>query len=184
MVEILNQRGAEARPPEVLVRHWLRTWSVKGTRMLQYSALDPFEYHRLGLGKYDPPKTTRRQVRLEIYLPLAIAVLIVVGVGALLGSSGVGDASVWADSALALLLGMAFILGLLLLTVLTAAGVGVWYVIRVLPDPLLRARMGLAKARDATIQVSDRAVRPVVISSAGLQAARATLRQVAGIFQR
>ncbi len=70
------------------------------------------------------------------------------------------------------------------LAVLTAAVVGVWYVVRVLPDPLLRARIGLAKAQDTAIQASDRAVRPFIIPSAGWQAARATIRQLVGIFQR
>ena len=146
--------------------------------------MDPFEYHRLGLGKFNPPQTTRRQVRLEIYLPLTIAVFIIAGVGALLWSSGVGDASVWANIATAMLLAMVLVLGLLLLAVLTAAVVGVWYVVRVLPDPLLRARIGLAKAQDTAIQASDRAVRPFIIPSAGWQAARATIRQLVGIFQR
>jgi len=152
--------------------------------MLQYPALDPFEFHRLGLSTFNPPKAARRQVRLEVYLPLGLSILLLVAGGVLLRRAGVGNASVWADAGLALLLGMGFILGLLILATLAAAAAGVWYLVRILPAPFLEARMGLAKARQAVLQASDRAARAIILPSAGLKALRAAFSHLASALQR
>jgi len=152
--------------------------------MLQYPALDPFEYHRLGLSTLNPPKAARRQVRLEVYLPLGLSILLLVAGGVLVRRAGVGDASVWADVGLALLLGMGFILGLLILVIVAAAAVGVWYLVRLLPAPLMEAHIGLAKAQEAALQASDRAARTVILPSAGLKAVRAAFSHLASILQR
>lgn len=152
--------------------------------MLQYAGLDPFEYHRLGLSTFNPPKAARRQVRLEVYLPLGLAILLLVAGGALLERAGIGDASVWADVGLAWLLGMGFVLGLVILGIVSAAAVGIWYLIRILPAPFMEARTGLAKTRQAALQASDRAGRAVILPSAGLRAARAAFSYLASILQR
>ncbi|MGH2621146.1 MAG: hypothetical protein ACRDHG_11340 [Anaerolineales bacterium] len=146
--------------------------------------MDPFEYHRLGLRTFNPPKAARRQVRLEVYLPLGLSVLMLVTGGVLLRRAGVGNASVWADVGLALLLGMGFVLGLLILVIVAAAAAGVWYLVRFLPAPFMEARIGLAKARQAALQASDRAARAVILPSAGLRAVRAALSYLASILQR
>jgi len=152
--------------------------------MLQYLGLDPFEYHRLGLSTANPPKSARRQVRLEVYLPLGLAILLLLGGWVLLRRAGVGDASVWADAGLALLLGMGFILGLLILVIVAAAATGVWYLVRILPAPFMEARIGLAKVRHTALQASDRAARAVILPSAGLKAVRAAFSHLASILQR
>ena len=152
--------------------------------MLQYAAMDPFEYHRLGLGSFDPSKSARRQVRLEVYLPLGLSILLLVSSGVLLRRAGVGDPSVWADVGLALLLGMGLVLGLLLLVGAAAAAVGVWHLVRLLPAPFMEARTGLAKARQAALQASDRAAKAVIIPSASLRALQAAFSHLASILQR
>lgn len=152
--------------------------------MLQYLALDPFEYHRLGLSTFNPPKAARRQVRLEVYLPLGLSILLLAAGGVLLRRAEVGDASVWADVGLALLLGMGFVLGFLILVIVAAAAAGVWYLVRLLPAPFMEARMGLAKARQAALQTSDRAARAVILPSAALRAVQAAFSYLASILQR
>ncbi len=152
--------------------------------MLQYAAMDPFEYHRLGMGKFNPSKAVRRQLRLEVYLPMGLAVLLLFAGGLLLRRAGVGDASVWADTGLTFLLGIVLILGVLLLVVVAAAAVGVWYLVRLLPAPFMEARTGLARTRQAALQASNRAAKAVILPSAGLNALRAAVSQLASIFQR
>jgi hypothetical protein len=152
--------------------------------MLQYAAMDPFEFHRLGLGRFDPEKATRRQVWLEVYLPFALCVLLLAAGVLVLGGRGVGNSSVWADISLSLLLAIVLAFGLVLLVVLASAAVGVWYLTRELPSPFAEARMTLARARRATVETSDRAVKAVIVPSAGLEAIRAALRHLAGIFRR
>ncbi len=152
--------------------------------MLQYPGLDPFEYHRLGLSTSNPPKAATRQVRLEVYLPLGLSILLLIAGGVLLRRAGVGGASVWADVGLAFLLGMGFILGLLILVVLAAAAAGVWYLVRLLPAPFMQARIGLAKTRQVALQASDRAAKAVILPSAGLKAVSAAFSYLASIFQR
>ena len=152
--------------------------------MLQYATMDPFEYHRLGLSSFNPSKTARRQVRLEVYLPLGLSILLLVASGVLLRRAGVGDPSVWADVGLAFLFGMGLVLGLLLLVVVAATAVGVWYLVRFLPAPFMEARTGLAKARQAALQASDRAAKAVILPSAGLRALQAAFSHLASILQR
>jgi len=152
--------------------------------MLQYPTMDPFEYHRLGLSKFNPSRSARRQQRVEIYLPMGLAVLVVVASGVMLRRAGFGDSGVWADVGLAFLLGMGLVLGLLLLVVVAAAAVGVWYLVRLLPPPFMEARTVLAKTRQAALQASDRTAQAVILPSAGLSALRAAFSHLASILQR
>jgi len=115
---------------------------------------------------------------------LGLFILLLVVSGVLLWRAEVGDPSVWADVGLAFLLGMGLVLGLLLLVVVAATAVGVWYLVRFLPAPFMEARTGLAKARQAALQASDRAAKAVILPSAGLRALQAAFSHLASILQR
>ena len=103
---------------------------------------------------------------------------------ALLGKSEIGEASVWADVSLSLLLLAAMVLGLLVLAIFTAAAVGIWFAIRELPDPFRPARIAVARAERSTEAAADKVVLPLIIPSAAWHAARWALRTLTGIFRR
>lgn len=98
--------------------------------------------------------------------------------------SQVGDASVWADVSLMLLLIVGFVLGLVLLAVLTTVAIGVWYVVRELPQPFRRARIAVARAAQAAEQAADKAAVPMIAPKAAWHTMRSTVRYLAGVFSR
>lgn len=112
----------------------------------------------------------RRQVRVEVYLPIGLALLAMVLLVAVVMSIGYGSAGAWADTALVLL---AIPLAVLLL-VLTAALAGGIYLmvrlIRVVPTVTGGLQEGVDRVAGAVRQGSDVAVRPILIP-AGIAAA-------------
>jgi hypothetical protein len=146
--------------------------------------VDPFEYHRLGLSKRDTQAAFRRQVRLQIYLPLLLGLLGLAAMVAAIWRSQYGDTSIWADISLSLLLLVGFALGILLLVVLASAAVGAWYLIRELPRPFRQAQIAIARAEHSTEQIADRAMLPLIVPKAAWHAMLRTLRYLMGIFKR
>ncbi len=151
--------------------------------MLKYPRMDPFEQHRLGIAQQDTAGKFRRQVRLQVYLPLAVGILLLAGLAALLWRGQVGDASVWADGALAFLLLAAMILGLVVLVIFSALMVGVWLAVRRLPEPFERARLAVARAEHAADQAARRAALPMIVPKAILHAITTGYQYLAGIFR-
>lgn len=151
--------------------------------MLKYPRMDPFEMHRLGLTRRDPAATFRRQVRLQVYLPLGIGLLVLAGAVALLWRGQVGNASVWADTALALLLLIAIVLGLVVLLVISALVIGVWFAVRKLPEPFAQARMAVARAEHAVDQAYHKAALPMIVPKAAAHSIASGIRYLAGIFR-
>jgi hypothetical protein len=105
----------------------------------------------------------RRQVRLEIYLPLGLTVLTLAVLVAISVVLGVGTASSWADISLVLL---AAPLALLLI-ILTAVMVGGIYLlsrlIHEVPSYTSGLQAGVDQVAGAVRRGSDVAVRPVVV---------------------
>lgn len=152
--------------------------------MLKYPRMDPFERHRLGLTRHDPRADFRRQVRLQVYLPLAIGLLALIGAVAALWRGQVGDASAWADTALAFLLLLVMLLGLVALALFSAVTVGVWFVVRELPQPFEQARTAVARAEHAVDQAYHKAALPLIVPKAAAHSIAAGIRYLAGIFGR
>jgi hypothetical protein len=126
----------------------------------------------------------RRQVWLQIYLPLVVGALALGLLAYLLWRGSVGDASVWADAAATMLL-----LPLLLLILIGVALAAVIIVllgrlIGWLPLPARKGQELLTRIASAVRQGSMGAVRPMMAVSslwAGLQAA---VRVLASIIER
>jgi membrane protein implicated in regulation of membrane protease activity len=125
----------------------------------------------------------RRQVRLEIYLPLGIALLTLAVLVAISVILGVGTASAWADIALVLVAAPLA----LLLVVLTAVLAGAIYLlvrlIREVPSFTSGLQAGVDQVAGALQRGSDVAVRPVVVPS-GVAASLAEVgRAIKGILK-
>ena len=125
----------------------------------------------------------RRQVRREIYLPIALAVLGIIALIAIVISIGYGTASAWADVALVLL---AVPLAVVLVLVMAALVGGIYLIvvlIREVPPVTSGLQDGADRLAGAVRRGSDAAVRPV-IAPAGVAAAVAeAARAVRSIFR-
>lgn len=145
--------------------------------------MDPFELHRLGITRQDTAGRFRRQVRLQVYLPLALGMLVLGGLVALLWRGQVGSASAWADAALAFMLLVTMVGGVVLLVIFSALTAGVWMAVRRLPEPFEQARLAVAKAEHATDGAARKAAMPLIAPEAMLHAVATGLRYLAGIFR-
>ncbi len=123
----------------------------------------------------------RRQIRLQVYLPLGLG-LILVGVAAyLLGRSGVAAAGTWADASLALLLLPFLPIGLLMAAVLAAGVYGIGRLIQWLPGMARRGHAMGVQVSSQVRRVSDAVVRPLLLlraASAGLGTGWRTLLSI------
>ena len=114
----------------------------------------------------------RRQVGREIYLPIGLAILLMVGLVALVVSLGYGTRSSWADVSLVLLAAPLAIL-LVLLTAVLGAGIYLMAVlIREVPTVTSTLQDGAEQLEGAVRRGSDLAVQPI-IAPAGVAAALA-----------
>lgn len=123
----------------------------------------------------------RRQVRREIYLPLALVVLLIVGLAALAVGAGYRSAGAWADVVVvALAIPMALAL-LVLLVVMVGAAFVMARAIGELPSVTVGLQNGVARVSGAVRRASDAAVRPVIVPrgvAAALGRAKGSLRSV------
>jgi hypothetical protein len=143
--------------------------------------VDPFEFHS---GNRETRAAFRRQVRLQIYLPLAVGALALAGLVAVMWRSQYGDTSVWADVSLSLLLIVGFGLGILVLALVSAAAFGVWFAVRELPRPFHEAQIAIARAEHSIGLAADKAVLPLIVPKAAWHAILSMLRYLMGIFGR
>ena len=125
----------------------------------------------------------RRQEWLLIYLPLLIGSVALIGLGAVLGRAQAAEASTWADAGLVLLLVAALAPGLVLLALVMAIGVGLWYAIRWLPLPMERGRAWLDRAAREVQRGADLAARPIIAPSGAWAGLAAAWRSMASIFR-
>lgn len=123
----------------------------------------------------------RRQVRREIYLPLTLVVLLIVGLVVLAVGAGYRSAGAWADVVLvALAIPMALAL-LVLLVVMVGAAFLMARVIGELPSVTVGLQHGVERVSGAVRRASDAAVRPVIVPkglAAALRRARGSMRSV------
>ena len=121
-------------------------------------------------------KRFRRQVQLQVYLPLLAALLALVTLVIVLSLQGVGDVSVWADASLVLMTMPICLVGLVLLVAAGAAALGVMRLIGVIPPYTYRVQQGLAQAARQVQRVVDGGARPVMVLNVAGASARAALR--------
>jgi len=146
--------------------------------------MDPFEINnRYPITAKDVKTAWKHQVRLQVYLPLGLGLLMLGLLIGLIWLSQTGDASVWADIALVLLFAAAIILGFLGLVVIVMAVVGLIYLIRMTPLPFDRTREAAYDAQEAVSEASEVAVRPVIVPRAATYALISGVRYLAGIFK-
>lgn len=132
------------------------------------------------------PKTRaafRRQVRLQIYLPLGLGILVVGGAGIGLAFAGVGTASAWADITLVYLLSVALIVGLVVLAAIGALAYGVGWAIVRLPGPAMQAQRLVARVAGIVQRGANAGVRPVFVTRSAWASVRAALRGMTGVLR-
>jgi hypothetical protein len=118
----------------------------------------------------------RRQVRFQIYLPLAAGVILLgVSLVAVLWG-GEEKARLWADLAVIYLGTAAGIMGLLLLVLFAGLAFGVGWLIAHIPEPARRARELASRVKTGARRATDAIAAPVMSA----RALGATLRAIAG----
>ncbi len=146
--------------------------------------MDPFELKkRYPVTAKDVETAWKHQVRMQVYFPLGMGLLLL---GLLIGMiwlSQTGDSSVWADISLVLLLAAAIILGFVGLVIIAVGVIGVIYVIRMTPLPFDRTREAAYDAQAAVSEASKVATRPVIVPRAATYALITGVRYLAGIFK-
>lgn len=125
---------------------------------------------------------TRRHIRLQILLPILIALLAILGVSIWTVTAEVGDASVWADVAVLFLALPMFLLGLILLAILIGLTYALSRLVGSLPMPLRRLHRVMLRSSHAVERGKGVVVRPFVVVPAGWAAFKATLRGVWAIL--
>lgn len=139
--------------------------------------------HRLGVARHDTEAEFRRQVWLQVYLPLGLGVLLLGGAVAALWRGRVGTASVWADTALVFLLLVGMIFGVVVLAIISALMVGVFLAVRELPEPFARVRLAVAQVERQVGQAADIAARPMIGIRSAAHTVRSTMGYLAGILR-
>lgn len=108
----------------------------------------------------------QRTVWLQIYLPMLAGVLLLGGLVAWIWIAGAGSASVWADSAFALLSIPALIFGLLVLGIVGGLVYVVFLVIEKLPAPAAQLQEIFAQIAETARQVLDGVAKPMLAPKA------------------
>lgn len=128
--------------------------------------------------------TYRRQVWLQVYLPFALGLALLAGLGALLWSGQRASASAWADASLILLILPLLVVSVIPIVLLAVLIYGVGFVVGWLPGPAYQAQRTLAEVEAAARKALDYASRPMVVSSSALAAARSGLQHLLSIFRK
>ncbi len=107
-------------------------------------------------------RETRRHIWLQIYLPLALGLIILVGLVIWVILAGFGTTSVWSDVGLVLIIIPTFVIGLLIFVVLIGITYGLFRLIDILPDPIDRVYLTVEQVGEGASQGADLAVKPVL----------------------
>ncbi|MFP3853552.1 MAG: hypothetical protein ACLFWD_04560 [Anaerolineales bacterium] len=108
----------------------------------------------------------RRQVWLQIYLPLLAGVVLLALIAALLWRSGTAGTSAWADASLILLLLPIVILSIIPIVLLSALVYGVSYLMRQIPIPAHQAQQALAQLRRIAERTTRKSIQPLIVLKA------------------
>jgi hypothetical protein len=124
-----------------------------------------------------------RQIWLQIYLPMFVGLLVLIGIAILLSRGGVGTAGAWADASTVFLLIPVILVGFLFTLVLIAFAVGVGYLIGWLPGPIRKGWEILIRVRSGVRRGTDMAARPIVSVRGVWASLRAGVNSVTSIFR-
>lgn len=124
----------------------------------------------------------KRQVRLQVYLPLGIFTIVLAAVVAWFWVGGVGGAGVWADVGLIMLLIPALLVGLIVLALFVTLAVLIGRLIGLIPEPANRVRLIVRRVERETTRGVDLALRPLVNLSALWSAVKAIAASLASIL--
>jgi hypothetical protein len=127
---------------------------------------------------------TKRQVRRQITLPIALGVVVLAAIIVLLVRRGVGTPSAWADVSLVFLLVPVFIVGLIIFFVLAALFVISLQLTIEIPYLTFQIYDGIRSAHSGVRRVTSMITRPFFIPSAIRAALKAGLRSIRMIFIR
>jgi hypothetical protein len=139
---------------------------------------DPFKSKK----RRKPSKEFQRTVWLQIYIPLIVIILVLIGVVTLFWVEGVGTFSGWADTALVFLLIPALLLGLILIVLIAAISFGIFYIIGEIPGPARQAQDGMRKVASETRRLASLVVKPFFAPKAAGSAVNKAIRHMASIF--
>ncbi len=107
-------------------------------------------------------RSFQRQVALQIYFPLALFLLTVVGMAIGFSVGGIGTASLWADISVMLLAIPILIIGLVLLVLTAGLAYGVIWAVRAIPEPAWQAQVMIRKIADRLISLADAIAEPFI----------------------
>ena len=127
-------------------------------------------------------RETRRQIWVQIYLPLGMWVMILAALVFWVWQAGFGAVTVWADVALVVVLIPLFVLGLIILIVLAGLTYGVFWLFGWLPDPLHRLQSIIARVERGTQKGADGVARPMLVVQAVIAMLEAAVASIVSIF--
>lgn len=128
-------------------------------------------------------RETRRQIWLQIYLPLGMGVMILAALVFWVWQAEFGAVTVWADVALVVVLIPLFVLGLIILIVLAGLTYGVFWLFGWLPDPLHRLQSIIARVERGTQKGADGVARPMLVVQAVIAMLEAAVGSIVSIFR-
>jgi hypothetical protein len=108
----------------------------------------------------------KRQVRLQVYLPLGLLTLTLIAVVAWFWVGGIGETGVWADVGLIVILIPALLVGLIVLALIIALAILIGRLVELIPEPSTRVRSIFRRVDRETSRGIDLALRPLVNLSA------------------
>lgn len=126
----------------------------------------------------------RRQVWLQIYLPLFLGILILGLAAAGLWRGAVAGTSAWADASLILLLLPVMVVSLIPLVLLAALIYLVTLALQRLPAPAYRVQQALAEVQRRARRGGQLAAAPMVQSKAAIGALQSGIHHLTSIFRR
>jgi hypothetical protein len=124
-----------------------------------------------------------RQIWLQIYLPLFVGLVALIGLVFFLRGSAVGSAGAWADTSMVFLLIPVILLGFLFTLACIAVAVGLGYLIGWLPGPIRRGWEILLRVNSGIRRGADLAARPIVSAKGVWASMRAGVDSVTSIFR-
>jgi hypothetical protein len=122
-------------------------------------------------------------VRRQIYLPLAVGLILLFAALAGLAVGEIGDASTWADIALAYLLVLMIVAALVFLAAVALLAYGVTWLIGNLPGPAWRVQQAVGRVRVGVRRGADLGVRPLVLARSMWAAVVAVVQSVESVFK-
>lgn len=125
---------------------------------------------------------TRRQIWLQITLPLLLGVIVLAVLGLAMYAVGFGGVSVWADVSLVLLILPLLLVGLLALVLTGAVLFALLKVRGWLLPPLRKAQTYVARAEQMTRRGMDMTARPLIVLD-GIGAGFARILRGVGIHK-